>query len=396
MSIENTSAANGDWQQRSRDARLPVVALRFILIGAMVVLCSCATRQQVEQLEERLVSMDDTLQQVAEGQRVRQQDASNRLDLLEEYVIADAKGKAHIASELRSRRQVRRAAAQAAAAQFSQDDPQGSMEAQQPGPQYAPPQQPDPMTGTQATVASRSLPPGAPLLQNQQAQLPPAAPAPVPAPGATPEAAVLAPVEPAPIRPNVVKRTPSEPSARPAAAHSAQPTETVITEAPPAGSLELDPNRVVSTPILSTPTPRKKTPPAAAPQPKRPRPTPETSYEDAVKLVKDGNVSRGRQLLNAFIQENPQSKLLPNAYYWLGETFYHDKRYAQAILTFREVTSRYPKHDKAAAALLKIGFAYEQLGDKPNARFYLGNLLQEYPNSEPATLAKEALDGRLQ
>ncbi|WP_244963676.1 tol-pal system protein YbgF [Oceanidesulfovibrio marinus] len=116
------------------------------------------------------------------------------------------------------------------------------------------------------------------------------------------------------------------------------------------------------------------------------------AYTEAVRLTRSGNTEKGRQMLRAFIMENPDSPLVPNAYYWLGETYYHDKRYAQAILTFKEVTSRFPKDPKAAASLLKIGYSYEMLGDKNNARFYLNALLEDYPKSEPAKLARKALD----
>lgn len=116
------------------------------------------------------------------------------------------------------------------------------------------------------------------------------------------------------------------------------------------------------------------------------------AYTEAVRLTRSGNTDKGRQMLRAFIMENPDSPLVPNAYYWLGETYYHDKRYAQAILTFKEVTSRFPKDPKAAASLLKIGYSYEMLGDKNNARFYLNALLQDYPKSDPAKLARKALD----
>ncbi len=119
------------------------------------------------------------------------------------------------------------------------------------------------------------------------------------------------------------------------------------------------------------------------------------AYTEAVRLTRSGNTEKGRQMLRAFIMEYPDSPLVPNAYYWLGETYYHDKRYAQAILTFKEVTSRFPKDPKAAASMLKIGYSYEMLGDKDNARFYLNALAEDYPKSEPARLARAALDERL-
>jgi tol-pal system protein YbgF len=114
-------------------------------------------------------------------------------------------------------------------------------------------------------------------------------------------------------------------------------------------------------------------------------------YQEALGLIRDGKVEKGRAALNDFIADNPKSPLLPNALYWLGESFYHEKRYGQAILTFKEVLRRFPKHHKSPASLLKIGYSYANLGDAQNARFYLETLIQEYPESEPAPMARNKL-----
>ena len=72
-----------------------------------------------------------------------------------------------------------------------------------------------------------------------------------------------------------------------------------------------------------------------------------------VRLEKDP--AEGRKILQQFLEDDPQSGLVPNALYWIGESYYQEKNYAQAILTFKDVTRRFPKHHKAAASLLKIG-----------------------------------------
>ncbi|MGX7947864.1 tol-pal system protein YbgF [Oleidesulfovibrio alaskensis] len=122
------------------------------------------------------------------------------------------------------------------------------------------------------------------------------------------------------------------------------------------------------------------------------QPADETArYQAGVKAVMNEDVKTGRSILEAFLADFPKSGLAPNASYWLGETYYHEKRYAEAILTFKEVVRNYPKHEKAAAAMLKTGYAYEMLGDKSNARFYLQTLVDEYSASEPAALARKRL-----
>ena len=114
-------------------------------------------------------------------------------------------------------------------------------------------------------------------------------------------------------------------------------------------------------------------------------------YEAALKVVLAGKTLEGREKMTAFLQRYPGSKLEPNALYWIGETWYSDKSYDKAILVFKDVTTKFPKHDKASAALFKLGACYEQLKDKGNAQFYWQALLEDFPTSEAAGLARKRL-----
>ncbi|MCA1945431.1 MAG: tol-pal system protein YbgF [Desulfovibrio sp.] len=364
------------------------VAAPLVLLLCSLLAGGCASRQQVEKLEERLVSMDDTLQQMATGQEMARTDTASRLDLIEDYLVAEGKEKARLLQDIKARRQLRAASTRAVAEwtpPAAQDHAQKSAPGQ-PIPTFLPDPTPVPPPAPPAAPPASPAPPVAGPISEPVAPLPVAPLESAPGPGAA-EA------------PEVVKRRVSKPVPRvPGQGMNGELPEPGAGEAiPGAAPLELDPNRVVSKPIVQYNTPGAAGPaaPAATAAKGKPAVNPTASYEEAVKLIQAGKIDRGRQLLNAYIQENPKGAMLPNAYYWLGETYYHDKRYAQAILTFKEVTARFPKHDKAAAALLKIGYAYEQLGDKPNARFYLGTLVKEYPRSGSAGLAKDALQGRL-
>lgn len=119
------------------------------------------------------------------------------------------------------------------------------------------------------------------------------------------------------------------------------------------------------------------------------------AYKEGMAYYKAGKYRQATDVFASFPAKYPKSTLVPNAGYWLGECHYSQKQYDMAILSFQSVAASYPKHDKAAAALLKTGYSYERLGDKPNARFYLEQLLEVYPKSEPAPLARAAL-GKLQ
>ncbi len=114
-------------------------------------------------------------------------------------------------------------------------------------------------------------------------------------------------------------------------------------------------------------------------------------YETGQELATQENAKDARATLDSFLTKYPNHKLVPNALYWKAETYYAQKDYTQAILAFKEVTHRFPRHDKAQAALLKIGMSYIRLADVDNAVFYLRALVDDFPNSPLIVKAKELL-----
>jgi len=130
----------------------------------------------------------------------------------------------------------------------------------------------------------------------------------------------------------------------------------------------------------------------AAPAAVAPVPGNKGLYDQGLTLVRsEQHPEEGRKVLQEFLDVDPQSALVPNALYWIGESYFQEKNYSQAILTFKDVTRRFPKHHKAAASLLKIGMSYAMMGEKDNASLYLRALLKQFPKSEPAPAARHKL-----
>lgn len=130
---------------------------------------------------------------------------------------------------------------------------------------------------------------------------------------------------------------------------------------------------------------------AASAASSRPAKGEQGEYARALAAFEAGKSQEAQALFTAFLDAYPSSGLAPNAGYWLGECEYSLKHYDKAILAFKNVVGKYPKHPKAAASMLKAGYAYERLGDKENARFYLSALVEDFPKSEPAGLARKKL-----
>jgi len=114
-------------------------------------------------------------------------------------------------------------------------------------------------------------------------------------------------------------------------------------------------------------------------------------YKRGIALVKQGAYDKAIQSLRDFLRTNRDSPLVPNAQYWIGESYYMLADYYQAILNFNQVRQQHPKSDRAPAAVLKIGLAFQQMGNKSEAKLAFQKVLNDYPSSPEAAQAREKL-----
>lgn len=119
--------------------------------------------------------------------------------------------------------------------------------------------------------------------------------------------------------------------------------------------------------------------------------TPDALYQKALDTFRAGEPAKSREMFNRFLELYPQHDLAANAHYWLGETFYAEKKFDQAILEFQQLIKDYPKKEKVPAAMLKQAMAFRELGDAKSSRYVLKKLMEQYPSTEEAQRAKERL-----
>ena len=114
-------------------------------------------------------------------------------------------------------------------------------------------------------------------------------------------------------------------------------------------------------------------------------------YEAALYHIQAGTPEQALPLFERFIRDNPQSPLLPDALYWLGESRTVLGRQAEAVQVYTELARRFPTHARTPTAMLRLGQAHEQLGDPHTARFFYQALVDEHPGSEAASQARQLL-----
>jgi tol-pal system protein YbgF len=114
-------------------------------------------------------------------------------------------------------------------------------------------------------------------------------------------------------------------------------------------------------------------------------------YEAAMAVYHAGAYGDAESAFEAFARAHPRHDYADNALYWKGEAAYDQAHYADALAAFTEVVERYGGGNKAADALLKIGLCYRELGDDPNARDVLSQLIDAYPGERASDIARVKL-----
>jgi tol-pal system protein YbgF len=132
-------------------------------------------------------------------------------------------------------------------------------------------------------------------------------------------------------------------------------------------------------------------PGAASPAPAGSAPEPAQLYNSAYTDYLRGNFDLAIQGFKEYATRYPNTDLADNALYWIGECYYSKKAYKEAIDAFTQLLNTYRTSDKAAAALLKKGLAYLELGDRAQAVINLQYVLYEHPGTKEAELARSRL-----
>lgn len=128
-------------------------------------------------------------------------------------------------------------------------------------------------------------------------------------------------------------------------------------------------------------------PPAAA----APAQDPKSAYDAAFGALKDGRYAESARLFQAFIAQFPNDELTPNAYYWLGESYYVTQNYPVSLDTFRKLLAQFPNSQKAPDALLKVGYCQYEMKQWDQAQATLNQVVAQYPNTTVANLAQGRL-----
>jgi tol-pal system protein YbgF len=111
---------------------------------------------------------------------------------------------------------------------------------------------------------------------------------------------------------------------------------------------------------------------------------PRQDYEGAYAQVLQKRYDQAEMSFRSFLQSHPRDRLVPDATYWLGESFYQRARYREAAEQFLKVTTDYGASSKAADGMLKLGMALNGMGERDKACGTYGEVARKYPNLREA------------
>ncbi|MBK1644440.1 tol-pal system protein YbgF [Thiocapsa imhoffii] len=160
------------------------------------------------------------------------------------------------------------------------------------------------------------------------------------------------------------------------------------------GALDLsvsDPARSAR-PTASGPTSSAATGIPSLPSPETSGGSERDSYAAAFELLKDRQFEQAQEAFNDLLRRYPQGQFTDNARYWLAETYYAQRNYPAAMAEFDRLVQLNSQSPKVPGALLKIGSIQAEQEDLEQARAIFQEIINRYPRTTEARLARSRLD----
>jgi tol-pal system protein YbgF len=118
---------------------------------------------------------------------------------------------------------------------------------------------------------------------------------------------------------------------------------------------------------------------------------PQQLYDAAYLDLTKGNYDLAVTGFHNYLKYFPETEQAANAQYWLGECYYAKQNYTRAAIEFHKVLENYSTGTKVPSALYKLGLSLLELRSVGQAKKYLQELVDKYPNTQEARLAAEKL-----
>ncbi|MGD0962535.1 MAG: tol-pal system protein YbgF [Candidatus Acidiferrales bacterium] len=117
----------------------------------------------------------------------------------------------------------------------------------------------------------------------------------------------------------------------------------------------------------------------------------DTLYQNALRDFTSGKYDLARQEFSDYIKSFPTNDLASNAQFYLGEIYYAQNDFNNAIGSYDTVLTNYPRSFKLSSSLYKKGMAELELGLKASAVRDLREVERRFAGSDEARRAQAKL-----
>lgn len=117
----------------------------------------------------------------------------------------------------------------------------------------------------------------------------------------------------------------------------------------------------------------------------------DTLYQNGLRDFTGGKYDLARQEFTDYIRNFPSNDLASNAQFYLGEIYYAQNDFTNAIMAYDNVLMNYPHSFKLASSQYKKGMAELELGLKASAVRDLREVERKFPGSDESRRANAKL-----
>src|SRR5207302_11505750 len=107
--------------------------------------------------------------------------------------------------------------------------------------------------------------------------------------------------------------------------------------------------------------------------------------------VLSGDYKLAVEDLQDFLSKYPTDQHAPDAHLLMGDAYFNQKKFDQALPEYDIVLQKYPDSDKSRASHLKKGLALKEANQTQQAQIILKEVATKFPNTSEANTANEAL-----
>lgn len=115
-------------------------------------------------------------------------------------------------------------------------------------------------------------------------------------------------------------------------------------------------------------------------------------YNVAVRQFNRGSLNTARSAFERFLQTYPNHRLAADAHFYLADILVQENEIEEALKAFLEIPELFPTAAKVPDALWRAGLLELERGNTEEARSLFERVVNTYPDSGAAELARERLD----